>query len=155
MTSDNSSIGSNRSAPYSRSKHNGQRWRALAVQDYESRALPLSDGGAFALLPLFSPSCEGSSFPLQRWGCWKPRNSAWNSANAGVVSRRWPMRAARKSLKTQRPALASAGRVRLEGCCSIHLSYGRAMPNLMLPCPAAQGGELLPKHLLVLLLLPG
>src|SRR5579859_6027451 len=26
-------------------KHNGQRWRALAVQDYESRALPLSYGG--------------------------------------------------------------------------------------------------------------
>ncbi len=25
--------------------HNGQRWRALAVQDYESRALPLSYGG--------------------------------------------------------------------------------------------------------------
>jgi len=22
-------------------KHNGQRWHALAVQDYESRALPL------------------------------------------------------------------------------------------------------------------
>jgi hypothetical protein len=26
-------------------KHNGQRWRALAVRDYESRALPLSYGG--------------------------------------------------------------------------------------------------------------
>ncbi len=26
-------------------KHNGQRWCALAVQDYESRALPLSYGG--------------------------------------------------------------------------------------------------------------
>jgi len=26
-------------------KHNGQRWHALAVQDYESRALPLSYGG--------------------------------------------------------------------------------------------------------------
>ncbi len=26
-------------------KHNGQRWGALAVQDYESRALPLSYGG--------------------------------------------------------------------------------------------------------------
>jgi len=25
---------------------NGQRWRALAVTDYESRALPLSYGGA-------------------------------------------------------------------------------------------------------------
>src|SRR5437867_3976383 len=25
-------------------KHNGQRWQALAVQDYESRALPLSYG---------------------------------------------------------------------------------------------------------------
>jgi len=25
--------------------HNGQRWHALAVQDYESRALPLSYGG--------------------------------------------------------------------------------------------------------------
>jgi len=28
-----------------RLKHNGQRWCALAVQDYESRALPLSYGG--------------------------------------------------------------------------------------------------------------
>jgi hypothetical protein len=27
-------------------KHNGQRWCALAVQDYQSRALPLSYGGA-------------------------------------------------------------------------------------------------------------
>jgi len=27
-------------------KNNGQRWCALAVQDYESRALPLSYGGA-------------------------------------------------------------------------------------------------------------
>ena len=27
-------------------KHNGQRWCALAVLDYESRALPLSYGGA-------------------------------------------------------------------------------------------------------------
>ncbi|HUK22500.1 MAG TPA: hypothetical protein VLV45_13215 [Gemmatimonadales bacterium] len=27
-------------------KKNGQRWLALAVQDYESRALPLSYGGA-------------------------------------------------------------------------------------------------------------
>jgi len=26
-------------------KHNGQRWCALAVQDYESRALPLNYGG--------------------------------------------------------------------------------------------------------------
>jgi hypothetical protein len=26
-------------------KRNGQRWRALAVRDYESRALPLSYGG--------------------------------------------------------------------------------------------------------------
>ena len=26
-------------------KHNGQRWCALAVPDYESRALPLSYGG--------------------------------------------------------------------------------------------------------------
>jgi len=26
-------------------KHSGQRWHALAVQDYESRALPLSYGG--------------------------------------------------------------------------------------------------------------
>jgi hypothetical protein len=26
-------------------KHNGQRWCALAVRDYESRALPLSYGG--------------------------------------------------------------------------------------------------------------
>ena len=59
----------------------------------------------------------------------------------------------------------------LEGCCSIHLSYGRALglqqltaqcfialpnsatnsANLMLPCPAAQGGELRLEHLLVLL----
>ena len=29
-------------------KHNGQRWQALAVQDYESRALPLSYGGVSA-----------------------------------------------------------------------------------------------------------
>jgi hypothetical protein len=27
-------------------KKNGQRWGALAVRDYESRALPLSYGGA-------------------------------------------------------------------------------------------------------------
>jgi hypothetical protein len=26
-------------------KYNGQRWHALAVRDYESRALPLSYGG--------------------------------------------------------------------------------------------------------------
>jgi len=26
-------------------KHDGQRWHALAVRDYESRALPLSYGG--------------------------------------------------------------------------------------------------------------
>ena len=59
----------------------------------------------------------------------------------------------------------------LEGCCSIHLSYGRAialqqppevlhraskqchktMPNLMLPCAAVQGGELFLEHLAVLL----
>jgi hypothetical protein len=26
-------------------KHDGQRWQALAVRDYESRALPLSYGG--------------------------------------------------------------------------------------------------------------
>ncbi len=28
-------------------KHNGQRWRALAVRDYESRAPPLSYGGVW------------------------------------------------------------------------------------------------------------
>jgi hypothetical protein len=54
-------------------------------------------------------------------------NSATNSANAGVASRLWPRWTARKSLKTQQPALARAGHVRLEGCCSIHLSYGRAL----------------------------
>src|SRR5205814_7977295 len=60
----------------------------------------------------------------------------------------------------------------LEGCCSIHLSYGRAdcaataygavlhraskqchkqCQNLMLPCPEAQGRELLLQDLIVLL----
>ncbi len=35
----------NFSIPLTALKHNGQRWCALAVQDYESRALPLSYGG--------------------------------------------------------------------------------------------------------------
>src|SRR5262245_10553023 len=39
------SIAGNRAAPRTALKHNGQRWCALAVQDYESRALPLSYGG--------------------------------------------------------------------------------------------------------------
>src|SRR5260370_39058908 len=69
-----------------------------------------------------------------------------------------------------RPAGFEPATNSLEGCCSIHLSYGRAIAlqpftgplcgappnsapnsaNLMLPCPAAQGGELLPEHLPVL-----
>src|SRR5438105_847455 len=53
------------------------------------------------------------------------RTSATNSANAGVAGQRWPLLRNRKSLKTRRPASPTAGRVRLEGCCSIHLSYGR------------------------------
>ena len=52
-------------------------------------------------------------------------NSATNSAKRGVASRCWLAPGGANSLKTQRPALACAGRVRLEGCCSIHLSYGR------------------------------
>jgi hypothetical protein len=36
---------SNRLALLTPCKHNGQRWRALAVRHYESRALPLSYGG--------------------------------------------------------------------------------------------------------------
>jgi len=36
--------------------HNGQRWCALAVQDYESRALPLSYGGGHALQQLAASS---------------------------------------------------------------------------------------------------
>ena len=53
------------------------------------------------------------------------REKSVRSANAGVVDRRRQLQATPNSLKTQRPALACAGRVRLEGCCSIHLSYGR------------------------------
>src|SRR2546426_1129126 len=39
-------VAGRRSPRLTPSKHNGQRWRALAVPDYESRALPLSYGGA-------------------------------------------------------------------------------------------------------------
>ncbi len=64
------------------------------------------------------------------WGCQRrPQpsmpNSATDSANRGVVSRRWSAPQARNSLKRRRPALGGVGRVRLEGCCSVHLSYGR------------------------------
>jgi len=52
-------------------------------------------------------------------------NSATNSANASVAGRCRRVTRAANSLKTQRPALGSAGRLRLEGCCSILLSYGR------------------------------
>jgi len=52
-------------------------------------------------------------------------NSVTNSVNAGVAGQRWLLLRNRKSLKTRRPASITAGRVRLEGCCSIHLSYGR------------------------------
>jgi hypothetical protein len=38
-------VGLRRSRRRISDKHNGQRWHALAVQDYESRALPLSYGG--------------------------------------------------------------------------------------------------------------
>ena len=46
-----------------------------------------------------------------------------NSVNADVAGRSRPATRATNSLKTQRPALACAGRVRLEGCCFFELLY--------------------------------
>src|SRR5467141_1790175 len=44
-------VAGRRSLHCSPCNHNGQRWLALAVPDYESRALPLSYGGGHPHLP--------------------------------------------------------------------------------------------------------
>ena len=55
-----------------RRKRDGQRWRALAVRDYESRALPLSYGGVVvqqrltALVERSTPWCQDQRAPPGR-----------------------------------------------------------------------------------------